>query len=153
MKSSKQSEQQDDARSQVSQAKSVKSVAQSQKSKAASAVPTEEEKHEAYLKTIREKYQPIVDNTEVRYKSKFVGLNPNMRPRACDSQSKIFPMQGLWSSKQLMKSTRDTYGVSAQEQNEECAKRDKNHFKIMYEQKEYMEEYLKFKDVIANMKK
>ena len=36
-----------------------------------------------------------------------VGLNPNMRPRASDSQSKIFPMQGLWTSKQPMKTTRD----------------------------------------------
>ena len=58
----KASEQPDDTRSQRSQAKSVKSVAASQRSKAVSAVPTEEEKHEAYLVTVRAKYQPIVDN-------------------------------------------------------------------------------------------
>ena len=43
--------------------------------------------------------------------------------------------------------------VGAEEQVEECKLRNKAHFKIMYEQKEYMEEYLKFKEVIAGMKK
>ena len=38
---------------------------------------------------------------------------------------------------------------------QECKDRaeQKKHFKKMYEQKEYMEEYLKFKEVISNMKK
>ena len=62
-------------------------------------------------------------------------------------------MQGLWSSKQLMKSTRDTYVVPEAEQISECEQRNKDHFKKMYNQKEYMEEYLKFKEVIAGMKK
>ena len=52
---SKKNAQQDDARSQVSQAKSVRSVAASQRSRA-SAAPTEEQKHEAYLQTVRDKY-------------------------------------------------------------------------------------------------
>ena len=52
-----------------------------------------------------------------------------------------------------MKSTTDTYKVPASEQADECSKREKTHFKVMYEQKEYMEEYLKFKEVIAGMKK
>ena len=82
-----------------------------------------------------------------------VGLNPNMRPSVIKSKSNLFPMAGLWSSKQLNKSTRDTFVVSEAEQIQECTGRDKKHFKIMYEQKEYMEEYLKFKEVIAGMKK
>ena len=52
-----------------------------------------------------------------------------------------------------MKSTRDTFVVPEHEQKSECAAKDKKFFKKMYEQKEYMEEYLKFKDVVANMKK
>ena len=44
-------------------------------------------------------------------------------------------------------------GVPEEEQVEECKARDKRHNKKMYPQKEYMEEYLKFKDVIGNMKK
>ena len=52
-----------------------------------------------------------------------------------------------------MKSTRNTYEVPLEEQVEECKKKEKGHFKIMYEQKEYMEEYLKYKDVISGMKK
>tara|TARA_B110000285_G_C14751544_1_gene435407 strand:- start:381 stop:545 length:165 start_codon:yes stop_codon:yes gene_type:complete len=52
---SKKTTQQDDAKSQVSRAKSTRSVAASQKSKA-SAAPTEEEKHEAYLQSVRDKY-------------------------------------------------------------------------------------------------
>ena len=82
-----------------------------------------------------------------------IGLNPNMRPTASQSTSKIFPMQGLWSQKSLLKSTNQTLGVKADELNADCKTREKGHFKIMYEQKEYMEEYLKFKEVIAGMKK
>ena len=82
-----------------------------------------------------------------------VGLNPKMRPTVIQSKSNLFPMAGLWSNKQLMKSTRDSFVVPESEQIQECSSRDKKHFKKMYEQKEYMEEYLKFKEVIAGMKK
>ena len=44
-------------------------------------------------------------------------------------------------------------GVQEKELNEDVKTRNKGHFKKMYEQKEYMEEYLKFKEVIAGMKK
>ena len=144
----------DDAKSTVSKARSVakSGVAASSRSNKP-AEQTEEEKNEAYLKSVRDKYQPIIDNNSVRYKPKMVGLNPNMRPRACDSQSKIFPMQGLWTSKQLMKTSRDIYTVPFEEQVHECKTKDKDNNKKMYEQKEYMEEYLKFKEVIAGMKK
>ena len=52
-----------------------------------------------------------------------------------------------------MKSTTDHFVVPENVQNNECAERNKDHFKKMYKQKEYMEEYLKFKEVIAGMKK
>ena len=105
------------------------------------------------MASIREKYQPIIQKDEQKYKPKMVGLNPNMRPSAHASHSKIFPMQGLWSQKQLLKSSQNVYGVPAEEQVQCCKETHKGHFKKMYEQKEYMEEYLKFKEVIAGMKK
>ena len=52
-----------------------------------------------------------------------------------------------------MQSTKQAYTVPVAEQHEECAGKNKQHFKKMFEQKEYMEEYLKFKEVIAGMKK
>ena len=124
----------------------------SQVSITASQKQAEAEKLEAQLVEIRKRYTPIVDKTP-KNPVKMVGLNPNMRPTASQSTSKIFPMQGLWSSKQLMKSTNQTFGVKPDELHEDCKQRNKGHFKKMYEQKEYMEEYLKFKEVIAGMKK
>ena len=54
-----------------------------------------------------------------------------------------------------MVTTNQTNGVKDVELNEHCKEVStrKGHFKKMYEQKEYMEEYLKFKEVIAGMKK
>ena len=74
----------------------------------------EEEKRadEEYMKGIKASYNSIIDNDEVKYKPKMVGLNPNMRPSANQSLKKIFPMQGIWPTKSLMKSTNNTYGVS-----------------------------------------
>ena len=95
--------------------------------------PTEEEEKEQYMKEIRAKYVPILTPDQNKYKPKMVGLNPNMRPSANTSQSKIFPMQGLWSNKQLMKSTRDTYVVPMDEQMQHCKDTEKGHFKKMYE--------------------
>ena len=62
-------------------------------------------------------------------------------------------MQGLWPNKDLMVSTNNTMGVSEKDQISVCEETKKDHFKNMYDMKEYMEEYLKFKEVIANMKK
>ena len=76
-----------------------------------------------------------------------------MRPSAEESLKKIFPMQGLWPAKKLLKTTNQNFGVTEQEQIKECEGTNKEHFKKMYKQKEYMEEYLKFKEVIAGMKK
>ena len=69
------------------------------------------------------------------------------------SHQKIFPMQGLWSDKKLLKSTNQEMGVSENEQISLAKELPKHHYKKMYEQKEYMEEWLKFKEVIAGMKK
>ena len=44
-------------------------------------------------------------------------------------------------------------GLKEDELNQHSKETNKQHFKKMYEQKEYMEEYLKFKEVIAGMKK
>ena len=73
----------------------------------------EEEKleQEAYMKGVKANYNSIIDNQEVKYKPKVVGLNPNMRPTANQSLQKIFPMQGIWPAKTLMKSTNSRYGV------------------------------------------
>ena len=59
----------------------------------------------------------------------------------------------MWPAKNLMKTTNKQFVVSEEEQIEECQARNKEFFKKMYKQKEYMEEYLKFKEVIAGMKK
>ena len=62
-------------------------------------------------------------------------------------------MQGLWSDKHLMKTTNQVNGVSLSDQQSQVDSTNKEHFKVMYKQKEYMEEYLKYKDVISGMKK
>ena len=102
---------------------------------------------------VRSSYSTILDKNEEKYKPKMVGMNPNMRPSAKASHQKIFPMQGLWSDKKLLKSTNQEMGVSADEQISLAKDVPKHHYKKMYEQKEYMEEWLKFKEVIAGMKK
>ena len=72
-----------------------------------------EELSKGELDAIRAKYTTIIDkNPAAQYKPKMVGLNPNMRPGAKSSHSKIFPMQGLWSDKKLLKSTNQEMGVS-----------------------------------------
>ena len=97
------------AKSHVSKAPSqapskAPSVAMSHVSMTASQKKIEEEKQEAIRAEIRTRYQPIVDSAP-KPTVKMVGLNPNMRPTASQSTSKIFPMQGLWSQKSLLKST------------------------------------------------
>ena len=112
-----------------------------------------EEARLAEREAIRAKYTTILDETTDKYKPKMVGMNPNMRPSAKASHQKIFPMQGLWSDKKLLKSTNQEMGVPAAEQITLAKELPKHHYKKMYEQKEYMEEWLKFKEVIAGMKK
>jgi len=52
-----------------------------------------------------------------------------------------------------LKSTRDANVVPFDEQVEIAKTTNKLHFEKMFEMKEYMEEYCKFKEVIAGMKK
>ena len=113
----------------------------------------EKRRHEERVAEIKKGYKSILDSDEKKYHTKMVGLNPNMRPSTNQSIKKIFPMQGLWPQKNLLKSTRDQFVVSEADQIEECKQTNKLYFKKMYKQKEYMEEYLKFKEVIAGMKK
>ena len=94
--------------------KSVAASVRSRASKAPSQAPSktstqvraEELKQEEILvEAIRSKYVPLLEKEPNKYVAKMVGLNPNMRPPAKLTQSKIFPMQGLWSAKKLMCST------------------------------------------------
>lgn len=41
-----------------------------------------------------------------------------------------------------MQSSKDAFSVPKEEQIEQCKQTNKGNFKVMYEQKEYMEEYL-----------
>ena len=82
-------------------------------------------------------------------KSSVVGLNPNLRPSATASYAKIFPMYGLWREDAIFKSTKQTMGVPP----EQHVDVEKDHFKKMYKEKEYMEEMLKSKNMMGNKKK
>ncbi len=109
----------------------------------------------ARMEDLKSRYMPLIPPEEKvdPYRSKMVGLNPNMKPGVSASRANLFPMAGLWSQKKLLKTTVQTMGVSEEEQISLATGKDKRHNKAMYPQKEYMEEYLKFKDVIGNMKK
>ena len=103
---------------------------------------------------IKARYQPLIaesEKTEV-YKPKMVGLNPGLRPPVTKSRANLFPMAGLWSQKKLLQTTNMTRGVKNDEQIEACKQQGKRHNKKMYAEKEYLEEYLKFKDVIGSSK-
>ena len=85
--------------------------------------------------------------------SKTVGLNPNMKPTAQQSCSKIFPMYGLWRDSNIFQSTKQTMSVPATVMEEELREVDRSHFKVMYKEKEFMEEMLKSKNMMATKKK
>ena len=116
------------------------------------AIEDEQKRHDEEIAKIRSGYQSIL-NTKKPHKSTIVGLNPNQRPDYKQSTKNMFPMQGLWSDKHLMKTTNQVNGVSLSDQQSQVDSTNKEHFKVMYKQKEYMEEYLKYKDVISGMKK
>ena len=48
--------------------------------------------HQARVAEIKKNYVSMFADDEPAYKSKMVGLNPNMRPSANQSLKKIFPM-------------------------------------------------------------
>ena len=80
----------------------------------------EAKRQEEMLEQVRSKYVSIIDKDEKKYNTKMVGLNPNMRPTANQSLKKIFPMQGLWPAKNLMKSTNNDLNVTEADQVEHC---------------------------------
>ena len=106
-----------------SETKSVRSQAVSQTSSVTESQirRTEEARlHAIKVAEIKKGYVSLFDDEEVKYKTKMIGLNPNMRPTTNASMKKIFPMQGLWPEKNLMKSTRNHFDVSEKDQVEQC---------------------------------
>eukprot|EP00347_Sterkiella_histriomuscorum_P009623 403340500 len=86
--------------------------------------------------------------------TKQVGLNPNMKPSTTQSYSKIFPMYGLWREDSIFKTTKQESGtVPGTLLRDETDKVDKSHFKQKYQQKEFMEEMLKAKNMMGKMKR
>jgi hypothetical protein len=94
-------------------------------------------------------YKSILDST-VSKKSAVIGLNPNMRPTAQQSCTKIFPMYGLWSDNAIYQSTKTAMGVPQEVMKEELSQVNRSHFKVMYKEKEFMEEMLKAKNMMGN---
>lgn len=86
-------------------------------------------------------------------RSKVVGLNPNLRQSGKQSCAKIFPMYGLWKDQAIFQSTKQSMGVPEQVMHEEVKGVDRSHFKVMYKEKEFMEEMLKAKNMMSGGKK
>ena len=94
-------------------------------------------------------YKSILSNNTSK-RSSVVGLNPNMKPTTQQSYTKIFPMYGLWSEDATFQSTKQAMGVPEQVMKEELAQVNRSHFKVMYKEKEFMEEMLKAKNMMGN---
>ncbi|CDW72421.1 UNKNOWN [Stylonychia lemnae] len=83
-----------------------------------------------------------------------VGLNPNLKPSTNQTYSKLFPMYGLWKDDTIFKTTKQEKGTLSRDSIQEELKRmDKSHFKQKFQQKEFMEEMLKAKNMMGKMKK
>lgn len=61
-------------------------------------------------------------------------------------------MYGLWKEDSIFQSTKESMGVPQQVMNEEVRGVDRAHFKVMYKEKEFMEEMLKAKNMMAKKK-
>ena len=59
-------------------------------------------------------------------------------------------MYGLWSDDAIFKSTKTAMSVPADVMKEELADVNRSHFKVMYKEKEFMEEMLKAKNMMGN---
>jgi hypothetical protein len=59
-------------------------------------------------------------------------------------------MFGLWSDDQLLKSTKTAMTVPDDVMKSELSQVDRSHFKVMYKEKEFMEEMLKAKNMMGN---
>lgn len=73
-----------------------------------------------------------------------------MKPTTQQSYAKIFPMYGLWSEDAIFKSTKTAMTVPDHVMKEELSDVNRSHFKVMYKEKEFMEEMLKAKNMMGN---
>ena len=62
-------------------------------------------------------------------------------------------MYGLWKDSNIFQSTKTAMGVPPQVMDEEVKQVDRSNFKVMYKEKEFMEEMLKAKNMMATKKK
>ena len=62
-------------------------------------------------------------------------------------------MYGLWRETAIFQSTKESMTVPPEVMAEEVGKVDRAHFKVMYKEKEFMEEMLKSKNMMAGKKK
>ena len=58
-------------------------------------------------------------------------------------------MYGLWSEDKIFQSTKTAMSVPADVMKEELSNVNTAHFKVMYKEKEFMEEMLKAKNMLA----
>jgi hypothetical protein len=59
-------------------------------------------------------------------------------------------MYGLWSDNAIYQSTKSAMGVPQEVMKEELSQVNRSHFKVMYKEKEFMEEMLKAKNMMGN---
>ena len=59
-------------------------------------------------------------------------------------------MYGLWSEDATFQSTKTAMGVPDHVMKEELSQVNRSHFKVMYKEKEFMEEMLKAKNMMGN---
>lgn len=62
-------------------------------------------------------------------------------------------MYGLWRDDNIYQSTKQSMGVPQGVMDKEVSGVDRSHFKVMYKEKEFMEEMLKAKNMMGNKKK
>lgn len=62
-------------------------------------------------------------------------------------------MYGLWREDRIFQSTKEAMTVPQDVMSEELQTVTKQHFKVMYKEKEFMEEMLKAKNMMGNKKK
>jgi hypothetical protein len=61
-------------------------------------------------------------------------------------------MYGLWKDENIFQSTKQSMGVPEKVMESEVKGVDRSHFKVMYKEKEFMEEMLKAKNMMGKKK-
>ena len=61
-------------------------------------------------------------------------------------------MYGLWKDENIFQSTKQSMGVPEKVMDSEVRAVDRSHFKVMYKEKEFMEEMLKAKNMMGKKK-